>query len=56
MPFKKINTKKMVNEKIEADGQFAKAYEEIKKEYDLIDQVTKDKRAISEEFVLKRNQ
>lgn len=39
MPFKRIDAKKMVNEKIKADQEFAKAYEEIKKEYSLIEQV-----------------
>lgn len=55
MPFKKIDINKIVNEKIESDRQFAKAYEEIKKEYDLIDQVPKDKKAMYEESALKRN-
>lgn len=56
MPFKKIDTKKIINEKIDTDQEFEKAYKEIKKEYDLIDQITGDKKAISEESVLKRNQ
>ncbi|ABW18845.1 hypothetical protein [Alkaliphilus oremlandii] len=51
MPFRKIDTKKMVNEKIETDQEFAKAYGEIKKEYDLIQPVTKDKKAISKESI-----
>ncbi len=39
MPFKKIDAKKMVNEKIKTDHEFAKAYEEVKKEYSLIEQI-----------------
>lgn len=40
MPFKKIDVKKTVNEKIGADKEFAKAYEEIKREYSLIEQIS----------------
>lgn len=53
MPFKKIDTKKMVNEKIKADQEFAKAYEEIKKEYEFIDQETKDQKEICKVSVYK---
>lgn len=41
MPFKKIDAKKMIQERIKNDKEFAKAYEEVKKEYTLIQQVTK---------------
>ncbi|AOY77398.1 helix-turn-helix domain-containing protein [Clostridium formicaceticum] len=41
MPFKKIDAKKMLQDKIEKDKEFAKTYEEVKKEYTLIQQVIK---------------
>jgi len=46
MPFKKIDTKKIVNEKIETDQEFAKAYEEIKKQYSLIGEVVENRKEI----------
>lgn len=39
MPFNKINAKSVVKKKVKQDPEFAKAYEEVKKEYQIIQQV-----------------
>jgi DNA-binding XRE family transcriptional regulator len=41
MPFKKIDAKKLVEEKINQDIEFEKNYNLIKEQYTLIQQVTK---------------
>jgi DNA-binding XRE family transcriptional regulator len=39
MPFKKIDTQKIVDEKKQSDPLFAEAYDEVKQEYELIRKV-----------------
>ena len=41
MPFKQVDVKKIVREKIQQDPDFRKEYHKIKEEYHLIDQVKK---------------
>ncbi|SET77153.1 hypothetical protein SAMN05660297_03452 [Natronincola peptidivorans] len=44
MAFKKIDVKKIVEDKIKKDKEFPKAYEEVKKEYSTIQQEAKAKK------------
>lgn len=46
MAFKKIDVKEIVQQKINTDPESAAAYNEIKKEYSLIDQITKFRKEI----------
>lgn len=41
MPFEKINTKEIINNKLNADKEFKENYDEIKTEYELIKKVVK---------------
>lgn len=41
MPFKKIDAKKLVKDKINEDKEFEKHYDQLKDQYTLIQQVTK---------------
>ncbi len=46
MPFKQIDAKDVIKEKIQQDPEFEKEYHKIKEEYLLIDQVKKARQAI----------
>ena len=46
MPFKQIDAKNVIKEKIQQDPGFEKEYHKIKEEYLLIDQVKKARQAI----------
>jgi len=41
MPFKKINVREIIDEKIKTDDKFAAAYSEVEKEYQLIREIVK---------------
>ncbi|MBS3947832.1 MAG: helix-turn-helix transcriptional regulator [Dethiobacter sp.] len=56
MPFEKVNIKQIINEKKQRDPEFAKAYSEVEKEYDLVRQIVrirKAKRITQRELALK---
>lgn len=46
MPFKKVNIKEKVENKIKCDSEFAEAYERISVEYNLIQEAIKMRREI----------
>ncbi len=46
MPFKQIDVKNVISEKIQQDPEFEREYEKIKHEYLLIDQVKNARQAI----------
>ncbi|MGI6307833.1 MAG: helix-turn-helix transcriptional regulator [Dethiobacteria bacterium] len=41
MPFKKLNVREIIDEKIKKDDKFATAYSEVEKEYQLIREIVK---------------
>ena len=45
MPFKQINAKRVIGDKMRQDSEFEREYHKIKEEYFLIDQVKKARQA-----------
>lgn len=45
MPFKKIDVRKIVDEKKQSDLLFAEAYDEVKQEYELIREIVRVRKA-----------
>lgn len=57
MPFKKVDVKKEVNERMEASEDFKKAYIQVDKEYELVKELVKKRKdsGISQSMVAKKS-